>query len=388
MKVLLPVIFGIWLIACGSSDAGGKATSATLSPTGEVVTPSSQGGSPVPIPGNSQRIQAVNKTSANNPVCQAMDIFYWEIGDKNGALASGWGGKNAPRGQATEVDGLGPDIPIAIASASKWLFGAYSVQRDGFAQVSTGDIGIQGQLIARKGFLNFTSGYDQETKPLCSLHTVGDCFNGAIAQRNPQAVQRFSYNGGHMQAYAVALGLGDYRDNDGLLNGVYLADEIRRITNGLGSLTYDFPSPAGGANVSPTDYAQFLRALLKGELELGLYLGADPVCAWVDPAPGHKSCDALATPISGEGNGINFSAEHWHYSYGHWVEDDPLVGDGSFSSPGAFGFYPWINADKNLYGILARREPVWGRPALESIGCGRLLRKAWVTGIEQVGALP
>ena len=72
----------------------------------------------------------------------------------------------------------------------------------------------------------------------------------------------------------------------------------------------------------------------------------------------------------------------WHYSYAHWVEDEPTTGDGAFSSPGAFGFYPWIDATKTYYGILARAV-VGGGAYLESAMCGRLLRKAFVTGTAQ-----
>jgi hypothetical protein len=79
--------------------------------------------------------------------------------------------------------------------------------------------------------------------------------------------------------------------------------------------------------------------------------------------------------------------ESWHYSLGHWVEDDPLVGDGAFSSPGAFGFYPWIDASKTNYGVLARHvnvsvtgdDPV----AVASVMCGRNIRRAWATGTAQ-----
>ena len=72
--------------------------------------------------------------------------------------------------------------------------------------------------------------------------------------------------------------------------------------------------------------------------------------------------------------------EQWHYSVGHWVEDDPTVGDGAFSSPGAFGFYPWIDAGKTWYGVLATLN-VGG--AIDSVRCGRLIRKAWLTGTTQ-----
>jgi hypothetical protein len=73
-------------------------------------------------------------------------------------------------------------------------------------------------------------------------------------------------------------------------------------------------------------------------------------------------------------------SESWHYSIGHWVEDDPVVGDGAFSSPGAFGFYPWVNATRSNYGILARKvDGGW----YASAQCGRQIRKAWVTAVPQ-----
>jgi len=73
-------------------------------------------------------------------------------------------------------------------------------------------------------------------------------------------------------------------------------------------------------------------------------------------------------------------SESWHYSVAHWVEDDPKVGDGAFSSPGAFGFYPWIDASKSYYGVVARAAP---NGAWASVQCGRLIRKAWLVGKSQ-----
>ena len=66
------------------------------------------------------------------------------------------------------------------------------------------------------------------------------------------------------------------------------------------------------------------------------------------------------------------------------VEDDPANGDGAFSSPGAFGFYPWISKDKAYYGVLAREahagwlsRSVQEKPYYQSAVCGRALRQAW-----------
>lgn len=78
----------------------------------------------------------------------------------------------------------------------------------------------------------------------------------------------------------------------------------------------------------------------------------------------------------------------WHYSYGHWVEDEPTTGDGAFSSPGKFGFYPWIDASKTYYGVVAREDVTPGTsvqtaPYYQSVLCGRAIRKAFVTGVPQ-----
>ena len=74
--------------------------------------------------------------------------------------------------------------------------------------------------------------------------------------------------------------------------------------------------------------------------------------------------------------------EQNHYSVGHWVEDDPVHGDGAFSSPGAFGFYPWISANRVAYGIVAREAHV-SKAGSDSVVCGRAIRKAWTTGVVQ-----
>ena len=91
-------------------------------------------------------------------------------------------------------------------------------------------------------------------------------------------------------------------------------------------------------------------------------------------------CTNLATCTSAVSTPVP-STESWHYSLGHWVEDDPAVGDGAFSSAGAFGFYPWVDASKTYYGVLAREDLLGTGMGVESARCGRLIRKAWMTGV-------
>jgi CubicO group peptidase (beta-lactamase class C family) len=138
------------------------------------------------------------------------------------------------------------------------------------------------------------------------------------------------------------------------------------------SLHYNQPLLAGGIYASANDYTPILRAILSGQLSMLNALGTNPVCAWT----GASDCNAAYSPIV---------SEHWHYSIAHWVEDDPTSGDGAFSSPGAFGFYPWIESNKRYYGVISRSAPTGTgiQNGLASALCGRALRKAWETGVQQ-----
>ena len=179
----------------------------------------------------------------------------------------------------------------------------------------------------------------------------------------PANIGRFAYDGGHMQKHAslVSPGMGL-----GAMGNAALAAEIRRVLGTDIGIEYTQPQLAGGIRTSAADYAIFLRKILAGQLRISALLGSNATCT--NPA----TCPtAVNSPIGG--------SLSWHYSIGHWVEDDPASGDGSFSSAGAFGFYPWINADKTLYGIVARLSVAGGGEA--SALCGVRIRKAWETGV-------
>lgn len=293
-------------------------------------------------------VQAAQAVAESDSQCQDARPFYWEIGDAHQVLAHGQVGKDAPDASTK----------LQIASASKWIYGAYVAQRRG------------GSLTAEDiRFLHFRSGYTKFR--MCRQgQTVQACqeslLNGHGGQ-DKDTVGRFAYSGGHMQQHAVLMGLGD-------LDNQALAAAIKRELGDVGAswdLSYSQPQLAGGAQSSAQDYGRFLRAILAGNLKMGALLGTHAVCT--NP----QTCaEAVKTPIP--------QTESWHYSVGHWVEDDPAVGDGAFSSPGAFGFYPWIDAGKQYYGILAREEhkgiltaDAESKPAVRSVACGRAIRAAW-----------
>lgn len=207
----------------------------------------------------------------------------------------------------------------------------------------------------RSGYTSF--------KSCVGAANVAACFSrGDNGKHNASDDGFYAYGGGHFQKQAIDLGLGA-KTNDAL---------AQELASQLGSdlhIGFDMPQPAGGGVMAPGDYGRFLRKLLDGSLALGAHLGEAAVCT-LSPT----CSNARESPVP----------EAWHYSYGHWVEDDPTHGDGSFSSPGLFGFYPWISAKKDAYGIVARHASLGllGAPAdtayWKSVLCGRAIRKAYV----------
>ncbi|MGE5624842.1 MAG: hypothetical protein ACM3ZT_04765 [Bacillota bacterium] len=335
------------------------------------------GGGSVTLP---QRQAAAEATVKDDSQCTALTPFYWEIGDENGALDSGTGGDNSNTPPSSETT-------MAIASASKWIFGAYALEKLG--------VSASNPLTADEvEELNFTSGYDHMADSTCFLQdTVAGCFGasnplgGLNSDRHTSDIGHFFYNGGHMQALAVnSLGLGgDYISF--IAPTPKLATAIESYVGQDLTLYYSNPSLAGGVDTTPATYAAFLRKILNGDLRMKDYLSADAVCAHANST----DCPtAIYSPInqSAPGTSNNVSDEAWHYSLGHWIEDDPKNGDGAFSSPGADGFYPWIDASKTYYGVLARFDSDPGakpgqEPYVLSVYCGRKIRKAWLTGQEQ-----
>lgn len=347
-KRTLVVLFTMILAACGGGDGNSSnAPSPPPSPGGSNSGGSTSPNPPTPDPEpngptDAQRTSAAEDTARNHALCTAIRPFYWEVGDSAGSKAAGSVGGTT----------YTAETPMHFASASKWVYGAYVVERRSGTLTDT-DV----------KHLNFTSGYGSMAPLSCgSASTVDVCLNlGTNGLYTPVTDGRFFYNGGHMQRHAHDNGLGG-------MNSGELTFEMQHVIGDFG-FTYATPQPPGGLFGAPSAYARFLRNMLAGNLKLKEQLGTHAVCT--NPA----TCGtADSTPVPSE--------ESWTYSLGHWVESDPAVGDGAYSSAGAFGFYPWIDAAKQYYGLVARVGFGEGE-GYASAQCGRLIRKAWSTGEEQ-----
>jgi hypothetical protein len=314
----------------GGSNSGGSGGTGTAPPAG---------------PTTADRSAAASTTAQSSTnACAPIRPFYWELGDQTAALASG--SITSSTDPTVDVS----STQMSIASASKWLYSSYFVQKQN-GVLSTSDI----------KFMTFTSGYTNFTSCQQTV-TVQQCVDtGTNGVYSAATDGMFSYGGGHMEKHASLVGLGP------LANGP-LATEIKTQLGSDVAIAYTEPQLAGGVVTSADNYARFLRKILAGSLKMHDALGTHAVCTNPLTCP-----TAANTPVP--------ATESWHYSIGHWVEDDPVVGDGAFSSAGAFGFYPWIDAGKTTYGIVARSSGTGS--GFDSASCGRLIRKAWATAVAQ-----
>lgn len=344
----IPVLSGSPSPGVRGSLRAGRWRSALL-----LILLSSAVAGPVASQSNSTRAIAATSTATTHAACKALPNFYWEIGDRGGRLASGTRGLLAPKASTT----------MAIYSAAKWMFGAYVYERRA------------GALSAEEiRYLNLTSGH-AGTASCTANQTVSAC-RSKMGAFDPAAVGRFHYGPAHHQQLAVDLGLGSQ-------SRTQLAASLRGVLGTDIALSYDQAILASGIRTTPAAYALFLQKILDGRLRIGEALGSSAVCTYTSASSAETSRTRCANASYSPTDGASYTLyEQWDYSLGHWVETDPVTGDGAFSSAGYAGFYPWIDASHSYYGVLARTE-LANAASRDSILCGRQIRKAWLTGIAQ-----
>ncbi|ADM10057.1 hypothetical protein PB2503_10024 [Parvularcula bermudensis HTCC2503] len=108
------------------------------------------------------------------------------------------------------------------------------------------------------------------------------------------------------------------------------------------------PKAAGGATSSPVDYEKFLQALLSERFLPNLSAFAE------DRTPNAR--------FRGRPKVKSIEGSDWHYSSGAWLECDAprftkaCAEEAVISSPGAFGWTPWIDLAHGYYGMVAMEE--------------------------------
>lgn len=301
---------------------------------------------------------AAATAAANGAVCTDAAPFYWEIGGASGApIVSGQraGGAGTPTYTRTTT--------VPLASASKWVFAAYVLQRYNGLPTGTSGTAIIDALDMKLGYTNLND-------LLCSYSfTVSGCFTiGQNENYDAAAAGKYFYNSGHGQYVAQSsshLNLGNKTRNT-------LFNEVDGYLNLGSSFSYTNLPLSSGLSGNAADYATFLQNIMNGTYVLSAHLNHTPVATY-PCAAGLTGCTPLGS--------VDF-----HYSLHHWIEDNTggtlsngktlSVGDGAHSSPGAFGFYPWITADEQFYGIVATEGEAG--EFNDTIPCGRAIRAAFL----------
>ncbi|PTL77181.1 hypothetical protein [Vitiosangium sp. GDMCC 1.1324] len=296
--------------------------------------------------------QAAVDTANTSPDCTSLGDFYWEIGSGTAKL---FGFSRGSTVSETTV--------LPLASASKWLYASAYVQSKGYVNLGA----------AEKKQLNFTSGYLESTDDVTCGDvgtTVSECYGSDYKNVSYHSGEdgNFFYDGGHMQKLAT--------DDMGWRSGTGVASVVSWLNGQLGTSLPESSGAvavAGGFRGSAAHYRVFLQKLLTNQYAMSVRLTADAVPAYPG-GPGVSN-----TPwVSGQA----------YYGLGHWLERE-LVSDvwrmTGHSSPGLFGFYPWVDAGKSQYMLLARARLIGPEHEGEqSRVCAHKIRKAYELGVPQL----
>lgn len=252
-----------------------------------------------------------------------------------------------------------PDRRVAVASASKLVAGLTILRLvdQGFLSLdsTTGAVlgwsGAQGDITLRQ-LLSFTSGMEREAA--CTLLPgidLGDCV-AAISQRPLVAAPgtRFDYGSTHLH---VAARMAEVVTGDSW-NGIFAQQIKEPLGLGADLLYYTAPRQAlgtsnpliaGGLRATMDEYARVLQL----QYNRGVYQGNRLI--------GESLFDAQSSepyPDAEIGNSpFAAVALDFHYGLANWLEcAPPAVNCDVQSSPGAFGFTPWVDRESGYYAIL------------------------------------
>jgi CubicO group peptidase (beta-lactamase class C family) len=342
--------FAVMAISACGGDGTNPPTTVTPAPS-----PSpSPSPSPTPTPTPTPTPPATG--SEFDAVTQAIDAF----GDTNFAVLIG-----TADGQVySHTKGsFGLDQQVQIASASKWLTSATIMRLVDRGVMSlddrpqdylgfwTADLMDPRSRITLEQLLSFTSGFNQTPGSLdcvpAATVTVQECTEQIYSDgidTNPG--EGYSYGPEHMQIAAamaeVATGMSFAE-----IFRAEIAEPLGMSTaTGFITPTQTNPLASGGGASNAADYSRFLAALLREELV------ADTDAFLADRI---GNLPILFRPSASAQFG------DWHYALGAFVECDEPVFDAScmeraiYSSPGSFGWTPWIDRQTGYWGLIARR---------------------------------
>lgn len=279
-----------------------------------------------------------------------------------------------------------PDTVLELASASKWLTAATILQLvdDGVLSLddhpqdhldwATDDPDDPRSAITLAQLLSFTAGFD--VRPL-QRSCAGDgsleltaCARTFYEEHHADAPGTvYFYGPAHMHVAAAMAEAATGRAWAQIFRDT-LADRVgMSAAAGFKNPSETNPRVSGGAEASAVDYERFLLSMLRGELL------ADRLDEMHRDWTPTDEVRIAYSPASDWG-------QEWHYGLGNWLECPEETWSSRcdalnvVSSPGAFGFHPWIDRERGVYGIVARQDGILRNPAAGSAALMVELRPA------------
>lgn len=265
------------------------------------------------------------------------------------------------------IGDIAMDSVLRIASSSKWLSAATLmtlVEADlmslddhpqDYIPWWTDDPADPRSQITLADLLAFRSGFAGDDDTISCIGngrvTLEDCardiYDGFF-EYSPATTYYYSPAhlniAGVMAEYATGLPFAD-------IFTTYVAEPLGMSDTAFKRPSHQNPRPAGGANSSPRDYLNFLGAMFNGE-----FLADEQAVMFADQTPNTVMAERPNTMQGGDA----------HYAFGAWREchlpvwDSTCAEDMLLSSPGASGWYPWLDLSDGYYGLLVVVEGVNG----------------------------
>lgn len=337
------------LSACsGGSSGGGNVTGQPIPSPTPTTTPAptpTPTSTPTPTPGFTQIQAAVDASPVPN--------IYVAIGTSAGVIYRYQKGSFSPTGVTS------------IASASKMLSGATILRLVEAGRMSlsdhpqkylsywTNDPADQRSQVTLQQLLSFTSGFDEDEGDRGCITdgttTIAACaqefYNRGLGSAPGTA---FNYGPAHLQiAGAMA------EAATGLTFRQLFRQQVADVAGMSNATDYVFssttnPRLSGGGVSTVEDYIRFLDAILNRRLltDINSYT-----------ADRTAGLTVLNTPD------VTISNGQWHYALASWHEcdDTPFSARCTplklVSSPGAFGWTPWIDYDRGYWALIGMEVP-------------------------------
>lgn len=252
-----------------------------------------------------------------------------------------------------------PDRRVAVASSSKWISGLVLFELVARGQLSLDDTtaevlgwpGTNGAITLRH-LLSFTSGLERDAGCTSRVRvTLAECVDEIRdAPVSAEPGVQFDYGSTHLAVAArmaeVVTGMTwNELFRELIADPLGLPNEVEYYTLPRQSLGRTNPLVAGGLRTSMDEYSKLLALEFHDGVFGGLELGTPELfeAQAREPFPGVVIANSP------------FQSVGLPYRYGltAWLEcDTPATGCAVLSSPGAFGWTPWVDREHGYYAIL------------------------------------